>query len=68
MGRIKKGEKCTVANCDEDAVRSVTVSKAKAAGLEVEGKRAYLCKEHYKGYKKGSKKDKQIEKCRHGVP
>jgi hypothetical protein len=68
MGRIKKGEKCTVANCDEDAVRSVTVSKAKAAGLEVEGKRAYLCKEHYKGYKKGSKKDKQIEKWRHGVP
>lgn len=68
MGRIKKGEKCTVANCDEDAVRSVTVSKAKAAGLEVEGKRAYLCKEHYKEYKKGSKKDKQIEKWRHGVP
>lgn len=68
MGRIKKGEKCTVANCDEDAVRSVSVSKAKAAGLDVEGKRAYICKEHYKEYKKGSKKEKQIEKWRHGVP
>jgi len=35
--------------------------------LDVEGKRAYLCKDHYKEYKKGSKKDKQIEKWRHGI-
>jgi len=35
--------------------------------LDVEGKRAYLCKDHYKAFKKGSKKDKQIEKWRHGV-
>jgi hypothetical protein len=68
MGRIKKGEKCTVANCSEEAVRSVSVPKARDAGLDVEGKRAYLCKEHYKQYKKGSKKGKQIERWRHGVP
>ncbi len=68
MGRISKGTACTVANCGEDAVRSVSVPKAKAASLDVEGRRAYLCKEHYKQYKKGSKKEKQIEKWRHGVP
>jgi len=56
-----------VVNCSEDAVRSINGAKAKAAGLDVEGRRAYLCKNHYKEYKKGSKKDRRIEKWRHGV-
>lgn len=67
MGRIGKGVKCSVPNCGEDAVRSVNVAKAKSAGLDVEGRRAYLCREHYKEYKKGSRKEKQIERWRHGV-
>ncbi len=67
MGRISKGTKCSVAGCDDDAVRSVNGPKVKAAGLNVDGKRAYLCKEHYKEFKKGSKKDRQIERWRHGV-
>ena len=67
MGRISKGTKCSVAGCDDDAIRSVSLPKAKSAGLDVEGKRAYLCKDHYKEYKKGGKKDRQIEKWRHGV-
>jgi hypothetical protein len=67
LGKIGKGTKCSVAGCDEDAVRSVSTPKAKAAGLDVEGRRAYLCREHYKEYKKGSKKDRRIEKWRHGV-
>ncbi len=67
MGRIKKGITCSVDPCDGEAVRSVNGPKAKTAGLDVEGKRVYLCKEHYKEYKKGSKKDRQIEKWRHGV-
>lgn len=60
--------KCSVDGCSEEAVRSVNVAKAKSAGLNVNGRKAYLCKEHYKDYKKGSKKDRQIEKWRHGVP
>jgi hypothetical protein len=67
VGRISKGVKCSVVGCDEEAVRSVSVAKAKSAGLNVEGRRSYLCKEHYKEYKKGSKKERQIEKWRHGV-
>ncbi len=67
MGKIGKGTKCSVANCDEEAVRSISGSKAKAAGLDVEGRRAYLCKAHYKQFKKGNKKDKRIERWRHGV-
>lgn len=66
MGKIGKGMKCGCRNCGEDAMRSVNIAKAKNAGLDVEGiKRAYLCKEHYREFKKGSKKDAQIEKWRH---
>ena len=67
MGRVAKGEKCSVTGCKNDAVRSLPVDKVKAAGLKVVGdKRAYLCKDHYKEYKKKSKKDKQLEKWRYG--
>jgi len=67
MGKIKKGTKCSVANCSEEAVRSVSVDRAKGAGLDVEGRRAYLCKEHYKTYKKGSKEERRVERWRHGI-
>ena len=57
MGRIDKGEKCSV--CGKEAERSLSVDKVKAAGLNVGSadKRAYLCKDHYKEYKKKTKKD-----------
>jgi hypothetical protein len=68
LGRIDKGVKCSVSGCSRDAERSIPVDKAKAAGLNVNSseKRAYLCKEHYKEYKKKSKKDKTLEKWRYG--
>ncbi len=66
MGKISKGTKCSVNGCDEDAVRSIDIGKVKEAGLDAEGaKRAYLCKAHYKDYKKGSKKSSQIERWRY---
>lgn len=54
MGRIDKGEKCSVSSCNREAERSVPSEKARGAGLNVGGseKRAYLCKEHYKEMKK----------------
>jgi hypothetical protein len=68
LGKIGKGVKCSCRNCGNDAIRSVNIEKAKNAGLDVQGsKRAYLCKEHYKEYKKGNRKDAQIEKWRHGI-
>ena len=68
MGKIKKGATCSVKGCEEEAVRSVNVEKAKNAGLDVDGRRAYLCKNHYKDFKKGNKKSDKIERWRHGVP
>jgi hypothetical protein len=66
MGKIDKGEKCNVSGCGKEAVRSISVDKVRAAGLSVGGseKRAYLCKDHYKEYKKKTKKDKQLDKWR----
>jgi hypothetical protein len=69
MGRVGKGIKCSVSSCGSDALRSVSIDKVKAAGLKVDSgeKRAYLCKVHYKEFKKKSKKDKQLDKWRHNA-
>lgn len=66
MGRVDKGAKCSVSGCGKEAVRSISSEKVKAAGLRVGSeKRAYLCKDHYKEFKKKTKKDKQLERWRY---
>jgi hypothetical protein len=69
LGRIDKGVKCSVSGCNKDAARSISAQKAKSAGLNVGSgqKRAYLCREHYKEFKKKTKKDKTLEKWRYGA-
>ena len=69
MGRIDKGVKCSLSGCSREAVRSLSTGKAKSAGLTVGGseKRVYVCKEHYKEFKKKTKKDKTIDKWRYGT-
>jgi hypothetical protein len=66
LGRVAKGVKCSVSSCGGEAVRSISAEKVRAAGLRVGSeRRAYLCKAHYKEYKKKTKKDKQIEQWRY---
>ena len=67
LGRVAKGVKCSVKGCDKEAVRSLPRDKVSSAGLKIdEGtRRSYLCRDHYKEYKKGSKKDKLLEQWRH---
>ena len=66
MGRVAKGVKCSVVGCDKEAVRSLSREKVSAAGLKVgETRRSYLCKDHYKEFKKETKKDKMLEKWRY---
>jgi len=68
VGRIEKGVKCNVSGCGKEAVRSLSAAKVKAAGLKVtDEKHAYLCKEHYKEFKKKTKKDKKLEKWRYSA-
>ena len=66
MGRVAKGVKCSVVRCNKEAVRSLSREKVGATGLKVdEARRSYLCKDHYKEYKKETKKDKMLEKWRY---
>jgi hypothetical protein len=67
LGKIDKGVKCSISSCKNDAVRSLSAEKVRSAGLNVGGseRRAYLCKGHYKEYKKKIKKEKMLEKWRH---
>ena len=69
MGRIDKGVKCSVSGCGREAARSISTEKVKSAGLKVGGdeKRAYLCREHYKEFKKKTKKDKTLDKWRYSA-
>lgn len=66
MGRVTKGIKCSVVRCDKQAVRSLSREKVSTAGLNVgEARRAYLCKDHYKEFKRETKKERMLEKWRY---
>ncbi len=66
LGKIGRGIKCSVTRCKTDAIRSITAGKVTAAGLKIDTeRRAYLCREHYREYKKATKKDRTLEKWRY---
>jgi hypothetical protein len=66
VGKVDKGIKCSVQNCGKEALRSLAASKVAAAGLKIDTeRRAYVCREHYKEYKKATKKDRTLERWRH---
>ncbi|MCW4038419.1 MAG: hypothetical protein NWF13_06755 [Candidatus Bathyarchaeota archaeon] len=65
MGRIAKGTPCSVITCDEVAVRSISAARVEATGLDVaEQRRVYLCRRHYREYKKKSRTDSRLERWR----
>ena len=67
MGVVSKGAKCNMDGCDDDGARSINTAKVEAAGLRVSGagKKAVLCKTHYKEWKKASKDDRDLERARY---
>jgi len=69
MGRVDKGVNCSVSECTNSAERSISGSKASmASDLEVNtsNKRVYLCRQHYKEWKKATKEDRENERARWG--
>jgi hypothetical protein len=60
------GVNCSVQGCEQSAQRSMSGSKARmAADLIVNSdKRVYLCKTHYKEWKKVTKDDRENERAR----
>jgi len=64
LGKISKGEKCAL--CNDVAVRSIStaeVSRYFNVRLETR-RRVYLCKKHYKEYKKRSEEERELERLR----
>ncbi len=67
MGKISRGIECSVDGCSEKAIKSMSIEKVRKTGLKIKKeRRAYLCREHYREFKKKSKKDRVIDKWRIG--
>ena len=57
-------EKCSVMGCDSAVHRSMSRKKIEDSTdlkLKGEGKRAGLCKEHYRDYKKATKEERKLD-------
>ena len=57
---------CSVVGCNNPAVKSVSVDRMQGVDLKVtpHGRRVYLCKDHYKIYKKQRRKIEKYERMR----
>ena len=67
MGRVDKGVNCSIQGCDQTAQRSMSGSKASMAvnmDLDSTSRRIYLCKTHYREWKKASKNERENERAR----
>ncbi len=66
MGKVDKGVGCSVVGCRNPAERSLSREDMAGGGLSVggEGRRVYLCRDHYKGWKKATKKSRSLERSR----
>ncbi len=69
-----KEKVCSVEGCSEPGVRSFARAKIsealQKASLTLKSgrsRRAYLCSEHYKIYKKQTRKEKRVNKWRYGT-
>ncbi|NHV97710.1 MAG: hypothetical protein HA494_08020 [Thaumarchaeota archaeon] len=66
MGKVERGVKCSVDGCGAEAERSLSREKVSGAGLKVvgDGRRVYLCTQHYKAWKKATKKGRELDRAR----
>jgi|Deesub1362B_J571_1020462.scaffolds.fasta_scaffold00003_466 uncharacterized pyridoxamine 5'-phosphate oxidase family protein len=58
---------CSVKDCDDAAVKTVSRDKFSVVNMELKGgagRKIYLCKKHYKEYKKARKKIDRLERWR----
>ncbi len=67
MGVVAKGAKCNVDGCDGNGIRSLNIVRVEGAGLRIDSsakRKAVLCREHYKEWKKESKENRDLERAR----
>ncbi len=67
MARERKSDEiiiCEVSNCDNESTRSLSrkkVDKELNHSLTGSGSKVKICKEHYKEFKKATKKEKKLD-------
>ncbi|MDE1822217.1 MAG: hypothetical protein KGJ23_12235 [Euryarchaeota archaeon] len=56
--------KCSVPECSAESVRSIALAEAKKAFEKLPDgeRRAHLCREHYRAWKKATKKDRDLQR------
>lgn len=62
---VEQARKCDIEGCKSDAERSISGKKVEKAGMSLSGdasRSAHLCHEHYKEFKKKTKKDRTYER------
>ncbi|MGC8609948.1 MAG: hypothetical protein ACP5LM_01190 [Thermoplasmata archaeon] len=61
---MKENTICDVSGCSEQAVKSLPREKVENMfSLKTNSSHIHLCKEHYKQYKKKTKKERDIERA-----
>ncbi len=57
-------KKCQVKDCDMESFRTVDAALAKKV-FTIEGNlnKVHLCKEHYREFKKGTKKERELQRA-----
>jgi hypothetical protein len=60
------GEPCSVEGCSSEAIRSLSPKRLSGTSLRLKtgSRKAALCKEHYKQFKKETKEQRKIERDR----
>lgn len=65
MANGKEEGICDVSGCEAVAERSITIKKVLESNLPLKNeniKKVSLCKNHYKEFKKSTKKDRELDK------
>ncbi len=66
MGKISKGVNCSVVGCSNKAEKSLSYERASLASsfsFSSKLRTVYLCKEHYKIWKKETKEIRELERA-----
>jgi len=62
--RAPETERCAVSGCTEEAVRHLALAEARRglSSLPESGRRAPLCRAHYKEWKKATKESRSLDR------
>ncbi|MDR0779044.1 MAG: hypothetical protein LBE48_06390 [Methanomassiliicoccaceae archaeon] len=64
MAENSGAKTCDVSGCSKEAERSVSLKQVRSSSLSIRpecARSAHLCKDHYREFKKETKKDRKLE-------